>query len=263
MKRLLITSILLFTYTLLPFSKQQMLAKLLDSTRGRPVTYIMSQLRSGNTWFRYLTEWFTQRPTLEYADLGNNANWPLGFITGHAINTDKSPLWKVHRIRALDFAGIRHDTQRDILIVLVRNPKEVIVRNVGSVHAMRFNSWDYVAYFDVLKVYDCWNPRKRLLIYYEDMMSSPRESIIRILDFLGETTQDVDDFMTNYDYHKNKALMLYDHLGGSQTKGEALIKHSLKLTAEERNEIDAFMAKKYEPLWNTYLKERYAEKSVD
>ena len=102
-----------------------------------PRIYLLSFPKSGNTWMRYCIEALTRRPTAEYNLEAKPISLPLGYTCGHSLDLSMTPVWKIHNKNDLNFAGYNHNPQSDILIFLVRNPKEAIIRHIGKVSLNR------------------------------------------------------------------------------------------------------------------------------
>lgn len=225
-------------------------------------TYILSFPRSGNTWLRYCLEYLTQRPSLYYWN-HTGINRPLGLLAGFPIDITKKPFWKVHVEDEMYFLG-GINRLVDSVILVVRNPKEAIYRQQSM-----FDNFDICAedplryYFKHLQTYDTWSPERRCLVYYEDLISKPHETLLHILSFLHEKNTRLDEFMRDYTQHKAQALKLYTtYENDSATGGNTLLFHSQKMTAEERKLFDKKVKNAYPHLWETYLEERYAEENV-
>lgn len=240
---------------------KDVLQTMLTVSKNRPKVFMLSYPRSGNTWCRYWLECLTQRPTGYYFDQNNISNFPLALIVGHPIDLTKAPIWKIHASNELNFGGLRYNPTEDLLLFIVRNPKECILREAMAL-AERSPSDDHLTngfaiYFDDLRLYDEWPADKKKLIYYEDLMTKPAEVITEVLLFLHEPIDKVDEFMRNYAYHKDAALKVYEHNGGSRSYGNDTLFYSRQLSQDDHNRIDEHMKNNYLYLWHKYLKDRY------
>ena len=246
------------------YTVQKQLMNKISSYQGRK-TFLLSYPRSGNTWLRYCLEYLTGRPSFAHNYLQARMNQPLGWYAGFDIDCNRPPIEKVHSRSAMENSGTRFD---DLLIFIVRNPKEALTRHQNKeitlqALAAQQNPTDKVGstyvYFDNLKLYDCWNPENRLLIYYEDLMADPEQTLIVILQFLQEPIDQLDDFMKQYDEHKRKAISIYKkYQKESKTEGNDLLFHSKKITSEHRQQVDSWIAQLYPDLWQKYLMDRYS-----
>ena len=257
---------------------REVINQMLTRSKQSPKIYLLSYPRSGNTWFRYWLEVLTQRATAHYQNLENLSNLPIGLMVGHRLDYSKAPAWKIHGKVETNFAGLKCDQSKDYLILCVRNPKEAILRHLGGFRAncltnARHGQFNYVPhvdgelnnvawYFDNLRIYDGWNPTRRLLIYYEDMIKSPANVFAQVVKFLGDSPSCIVGFMDNYTYHKQMALKVYGYNGGSQTQGDSAIFHSQRLSKADREKIDRFMKTHYQQLWSKYLGHRYSEAAL-
>ncbi len=240
---------------------QQMIAA------SNPRIYLLSYPRSGNTWSRYWLEVLTGRPTAHFWSTANPSNLPIGLMVGHSLNFSKAPIWKVHNRKELNFSKFKYNPKQDLLIFVIRNPKEAIIRHVGKPDVDNLSTGhifkNFEIYFDDLKVYDEWAEDKKILLYYEDMISDPAQVMTKALLFLKDPLSGLEDFMLQYEYHKKTALKVYDYNGGSQSQGNDILFHSYKLSAAERKKIDEWINATYPYLWNKYLKDRYSEEILE
>lgn len=86
------------------------------------------------------------------------------------------------------------------------------------------------------------------------IVRKPKESI------LHEATDRVDDFMHNYEYHKNIALKLYDHNGGRKSHTHDTLFYVRRLFADKPNCTDKYIESNYTCLWEKYIKDSYSER---
>jgi len=226
-------------------------------------TFLLSYPRSGNTWTRYCIEYLTGRPTF-HRYTKDSRNYPIGWIAGFEINPHLSPIEKVHTQKELEKNN--GDRNKDKLILIVRNPKESLIRHGGAEitrgalqgDGSKGNS-DPRIYFDDIAVYDSWNPQKRLLIFYEDLIIKPIQTIATILTFLDSSFDKIDSFMSDYALHKKTALRLYKD---SESKGNDLLYHSKMIPSDYRKLIDAWINELYPHIWKAYLYDRYSEENL-
>lgn len=222
-------------------------------------TYLLSYPRSGNTWLRYCIEVLTQRPTYYVRDFGMVADKPLSFLAGHALDVNKLPVLKIHERADLRLSGC--DYTRDKLIFIVRNPKEALIRRAlatGSYYDSERFLQDMKLYFDNVQIFHEWPSARKLLIYYEDLMASPRTSLLKVLEFLDDSSESLDIFFEHFEEHKNNALALYTHLGESMTRGEDVLYHSSKLSEKEYVTLDQLIKDNNPFLCDRYLSRYFA-----
>ena len=86
------------------------------------MTYLLlSYPRSGNTWIRYFIEHVSERPTIGYKENYKNFDSPL-------------LCKKYHDPIAIKRHGLIKDpVEHDGLILVLRNPKECLLRHTGCV----------------------------------------------------------------------------------------------------------------------------------
>lgn len=245
-----------FIFLIKGYDKQQ-LQKILDNKSDR--TFLLSYPRSGNTWTRYCIEYITQRPSFNRFNFKHDINFPLGWLADFPIDINKSPIEKVHFANELKSTGANNEL--DALILIVRNPKETLVRHLGKtvlMAAVQENKMpkNLKIYFEALEIFDDWRSPKKMIIYYEDLLQAPESVLLEILAFLNESTDKLQEFLNDYANHKKKCLSLYKE---SASAGNDLLFHSKSLSAQERTQIDMWAEKQFPILWEKYLKNRYAE----
>ncbi len=237
-----------------------------------PKTYLLSFPGSGNTWLRYCLEYLTKHPTLEMRTQKiTKINCPIGYWCDMGTDYTKSPIWKVHYIDHMKAMGA-FDPQHETLIVIVRNPKEALAR-IYNVLSMRnkntaledptakdlFNNTLTMRYFDILKLYDAWHPEKRYMVYYEDLITDPNNTLQGLLKFLGIDDDHLEDFMAHYDMHKQRSLNLYEtQEDRSLTHGNKIRHHAQLVSPQERAKLDAYIEHVFPSVWSNYL-QRYDE----
>ena len=222
---------------------------------SKPNIILLSYQRSGNTWLRYCLEYLTKRPSL-CNHLKNKINSPIGNIIGWEIDKSKSCIWKFHHERNLTAFG-KSDPSRDLLILLVRNYKECIPRQVKR-KANRFNESVFYnlekAYLSNISVYEKWNPSNRLMIYYEDLILNPYETLKSVLFFIKDSDVLLNEFIQNYLFHKKESLKIYDvYEIPNKTKGDSIIFHSKFVSDAILQKMDRVVMEKYPLFFRKYL----------
>lgn len=208
---------------------------------------LLSYPRSGNTWFRccieVLTEMWTLPNTSNFGIIRNTFKEKSGIILNkrHILkNEDKNPNNK--------------------LILLLRNYKEVIIRHCSinkinqcihlTFHAENFK----FNYIQNISDFDKWQGEK-LLIYYEDFILNPEKELKRSLDFLGQDESKLENFVSNFEFYKNKGITVYTNgnKNKSITEGNTTIYHSKKINKEERIQWDTVVKNRVPNLYDKYL----------
>jgi len=186
---------------------------------------LLSFPRSGNTWVRYFLEFITKRPTSmkEVSDCqeGVDKKDTIG-VPGVDVRK-KCIAIKRHR-------GDNHwdDFNKDNtkLILLVRDWREACLRHLTPEQKKIKSEVERCAsgYIHCLKFFDDFKGEK-ILVHYEDLILSPRDSMDRIVDFLSiERNDDYVDFWNNFEKHRSFSVKSYP--AGSFTKG---VKDNLKM----------------------------------
>jgi|GEM_PF-1214601 hypothetical protein len=227
-------------------------------------TFLLSYPRSGNTWMRYCLEFTTGRPTFHRFNKTNKRDLPIGWLADFAVDCSMAPIEKVHTRKEIAKSG--GDNASDKLILIIRNPKEALSRHGGKDLTLSLllgqqaqGNADPRIYFDNIALFDEWAPQNRLLIYYEDFLSKPIQTLVKVITFIEEPLDRIDTFIKNYTFHKKKAIALYRE---SESHGDDLLFHSKLIDAAYRKQIDSWIKELHTEIWCTYLQERYAEENL-
>jgi len=178
------------------------------------------------------------------------------------LNLTKPPIYRDH-CPSVDYYNI--DQSKNKLVVLLRNYKECIVRNLyitekELVKEITSDQKHFSLYISNLNLYHNWKDENtKLLIYYEDLIQKPRQTIEKLLAFLEEPLDGLEDFFDNYDYWKNKAISSYKRQYGHNISsgGQKEIHHSKDFSIQSLHKIDQHIQETYPELWENYLS-RYA-----
>jgi len=258
--------------------------------------WLVSYPRSGNTWLRYIIEWHLLRPTIGYWQPGQLIEGQKQ-LSKHHID---SPIYnKVNCPNVISYIGNnkpvlkRHSVseiepqQSDVLVLLLRNYKECIMRHLMTIDeglaiiraydpeskqtSRYFNETCYEEvekYMDNVQRYEDW-PGPKMIVYYEELILNPSKEIIKVLEFLNhECAQDTiisrhKDFMRDYEGHKQASLQIYAHNGDEPiTNGQpsSLRHYSATLQSSEWGKeiplkLDIKAAECNQELWVRYLKQ--------
>jgi hypothetical protein len=105
--------------------------------------------------------------------------------------------------------------------------------------------------------YHNWQGEKKI-IYYEDLINSPKIELLFLLNFLNISNKHLNTFMKNYDKHKEKSIKAYKAENLSITEGKNIIHHSENLSKEDRIYWQKELEKKLKPEIYGFLK-RYED----
>ena len=234
----------------------------LNPEAPRTAAKLLSYPRSGSTWVRYIIEQISGRPTSGCPGSGGDPPLERRFKTGR-VNLDLEPIiYKYHRF---DHAKMQPVGK---LLVIVRDYREAILRHAlqDNVHNhaklceyffKRTQGWgnymdDYVG---VLLWYDMWRDKK-MLVYYEDLITQPKEAIQDIGHFLNVKSVFVDKFIKDLNYHRELSLNKYPD--GAKSKGKGIRYHSKQASADLLKFMDNSIAERHPLLTDRYLR-RYTE----
>jgi len=219
---------------------------------------LLSYPRSGNTWLRYCIEFLSKRPTAIPGSKQQGGNPVSEVIKGMGVNLKATPICsKSHNIGDI--------SERHKLIVIVRDYKEAIVRhykNISNNHKelkkvfLRETEGSIrtgVDYTKILEFYDAHTGDKTL-VYYEDLITKPKKSILQVIDFLEVDHKYMNEFFNKYNFHKNQGIKSYH--GGSFTHGDSnrLREHQNALPQEMLVFMTDAMKNRHPEIFNKYLK---------
>ena len=169
---------------------------------------------------------------------GNSKDTPICIKTSHRtilshVNRDAN--YMLHK--AHDPKNVRNAKR---LILILRNPKECVVRHTGS-----FNEGDIEKYMDLIIFFEKFKGDK-LLLYYEDLLSNPKIEVEKLLDFLNIKKTKIKRFSKKYDYIFNESIKVYNNRNNrpnskSKTSGLSLIHHSKSLRKEDLELYDSLI----------------------
>ena len=144
------------------------------------------------------------------------------------IDITKPGLEKVHT--EIELKRTDAKDEHETLIFIVRNPKEVFVRHMGKKNLMDAMAKQptpepFQIYFDALKIFDEWRSPRKILIYYEDFMQHPKETLSSLLDFLHEPADLLPEFMDSYEMHKKKVYKFTETLNPKEMMFYSILNH--------------------------------------
>ncbi len=217
-----------------------------------PTVYFATYPKSGTNWMMYCMTELTGR------------GWSLGLKNGlyttAGVRADTSLKKFAHSHFARRIQK-RANPNRDLFILLVRNYKECMTRRRGSFDAVLNKPEKNLFYFKNLQIFDNWNPKKRLLIYYEDFICDPEETLAKVMEFVQQPDEErLQQFMENFPMHRQKVLYYYqeNRIGGTQSQGTDILHHSRNVPEEKLIRLDHYVQKKFPHLFEKYLS-RYAQ----
>jgi hypothetical protein len=104
-----------------------------------------------------------------------------------------------------------------------------------------------------LAQFDTWRNDRKLLVYYEDLMTNPQATIAKVVKFIKEPLSKVKDFIASLDFHKERCLTYYRARHGSITEGKDLTYHTDHLSKDEVQILYHHIKATNPSLWNKYL----------
>lgn len=209
---------------------------------------LLSYPRSGNTWIRYFVEYVSKMPT---RGCGGAVYDKYTRKSPHNINyNSKAILQKEHFARQCRF----HNQKTDNIILLIRNPKETLIRHHGT-KVLRNKKLNVIVnkFMNNLALYDNWSSNK-MIIYYEDVVDNFGVEAEKITNFLKLDMIRCKKFLLSYDDHKNKCIEIYSKKKSkSITQGNKKIYYSKFVGVKGLERIDNIIKKTYNNLYKKYL----------
>lgn len=232
-----------------------------------PAIYHLRAPRSGSHWFFYCVN------TLFGKSIHNEAS-SHPYRSDYYALKDGGKIVTAHNPYDLHLESDSHN--KDFLILLIRNYRECLIRHYEDPQVVKneilyqasFNALshdtDWVLnlrmnhYFHNLRVYDIWNPAKRLIVYYEDLLQKPQETLQQLAEFLGETNKEheIQAFIENIDAHMENSISIYeDPKEGytSHTRGRSFLYHTHKIGLEKSRELDELVFEYFPDFLKKYL----------
>lgn len=213
--------------------------------------------RTGTTWTLYCIQALTGFPIFL------TRNKELVHYKPFRIDLSAAPVFHTHFPSYVE----KIPSNENDLIITVRDYQEVFVRLAKRSADDRASEEKHIQslldakkhkhFLETLKVYDNWNPKRRHLIYYEDLMLDPKTVLEKLLLFLGEDTIQLDYFMSKIATHRKRSLNVYaaqqDRAGGPMSKGIDLKFHTKNIAIDIRLKAQSLMQSLAGPLWDKYL----------
>ena len=212
---------------------------------------LASYSRSGTNWVRYFIEFTSGHPTPGQTRL----------IQGNDYYIDRAhcayPIMDSYQQVVLVLRDYRECLLRHYKREWFK--KRVVTRFLTNEDLKQPPSW----YIKNLIAFDKFRGEK-LLIYYEDLLTEPRNTFTILSSFLGLNQLSTQIFLKDIDQHFKRSVKAYTRTGhSSETSSSKDFKfHSrTALTAEQIVEFDQFYFSRYPRIANKYLRRYDARKT--
>lgn len=215
---------------------------------------LLSYPKSGSNWLSYCIEYLTDIEVVgrDSGKFGIHTVWSKARLPDVPYRKDVV----IEKFHCLDVGkSTWENVNYDKLIFILRNYKECVYNFENTFNLLLTEERD-VNYVRILKLFDSF-PRKKIVVYYEDLMTLPKEELKKICTFLNCDNEFFEEFFCNFHEHKMRSLQLYRGPGGAKSNGE-LIHHSKDIDTKILQSIDKEFENKYPILFDKYLR-RYCE----
>ncbi len=230
--------------------------------------FFLTYPRSGTNLTIGILQYLTRKPL---RDTKNNLKLNLNAYNRLKleIENEKNTLYRLHA--SLDWQKellTKLQTKKNKLLFVLRNPKECIVRHC-SYSEQQFlksvieNQGGFAQYLFNLKIFDEWNDRTKLLLYYEDILATPEVVAIKLLEFFDESDDYLESYISNLDEILAGILTSYQKqsvVNKLKYSNKSIVPfHSKNFSRESMRIVDEHIISAYPNLWNKYLKRYQTE----
>jgi len=244
---------------------------LMGSALSAERVFFLGHPRSGNHWMTYILVQLLDRPCVSHPSVE-----PFFWMSEDKKKAEylDDPLSRpviLHAHNPFDAGMHLVDFRDDWLIFILRDFKETLMSDnhdheanviLRLEHERRFlNMQDPYrhrvnSYVNDLRCYDQWNPEKRLIVYYEDLIASPNEVLTQLASVFGLSQERLDSFLENFEVHQSKCFnrsfikkrKLLENQGVFDLK-----RHTKKMSPRGVRIVDEFFKRQCPDYWDRYL----------
>ncbi|MCF7853145.1 MAG: sulfotransferase [Simkaniaceae bacterium] len=239
-----------------------------------PRIILCSEPSSGNSWCRYALEYLSKRPSTRYFfdyqyDRKSyfslpekerhwfnaiNPSWGIQF-PDIGIDFSKAPILKHHDVtNVYQKAGLQPliYPSKDKLILIVRDYKELYYRNSSSNRAPIESTLGN--YFNLLEFYYYYPEDKKILVYYEDLLSEPNKFFSSLLEFTGDSKDYLEEFIEQIEFHSGRCASLYNIPKHAKSLGKKNFRYSNQVHRSALLKLEQEVKEKHPIIFDKYLK---------
>jgi hypothetical protein len=158
------------------------------------VKILLSYPRSGNHLVRFFIELLSETPTLGCKDnIKDVSIYQNSFLENLPFNITSLNDYKLNNL----FVKYHFPPEEisEEIIFIVRNPKEVLLRHNN--YKLKLNGWDgFNSYFNSIEYYNNFKGKK-ILFFYEDIITNKVEFIIKLCLFLNNVKEEKKNYVIN------------------------------------------------------------------
>ena len=214
--------------------------------------FVVSIPQTGTNWVLVSLQHLTYRPV---RSLQGDPSVRVGNVNGEnrfgLADFSKETLYRTHIPTDL----WKIDKSQNNLILLVRDYRERVIRQKKAEFKISYLK----NLVKNLQLYEAWDPDHRFMIYYEDMVERPAEVMEEVLRFLGESTENLDNYVAHLEeyrsatlasYHKQHHKLNEKQLG---SRGRDIHYYAKRASQRELKAIDEQIKALNFALWEKYL----------
>ena len=241
-----------------------------DVGKNENVTFFLSTTKSGSNLITGCLSAITRKP-ISWFTWGDSILDPASKHREHIsynriglpLISDMPLLYRTH----YEFDELMQvPSQHNKLIFATRNPKELIYRKFLILASSSENpDPNFIIefldkYLKAFDVFDSWFPETRFIVFYEDFIFDDDAILLRLLQFMDETPEFLDDFLEHKKEYLSRLLESYknqhtNNSGGASSRGGPKpIYYTLNASQDILRYIDEYIQWKAPQIWEKYLK---------
>ena len=172
-------------------------------------TGLWSSPASGNTWVRFIIEYLTGCPSLgvQFKDPGDIplslqvVNRLTPSVLAHVDMDKPFIVYKSHHPYSIE--------KSSSIILLIRNFYELLKGD-------KFADNRITVYLELIVSYDHFKGKK-MLIYYEDLLTNPKTEIYKLKCFFNSPEKHYKSFINNYEYYQKISKRIRGSISGNDS----------------------------------------------
>lgn len=185
-------------------------------------------------------------------------------FSGPKLNPSRDLKKRIINTHHFGKSNLRKGEDQIPVILIIRNFKDCYVSHIKNhsssitkdpVEAIHWGITNQPYFFTNIETFDKVAEEKKLLIYYEDLLSNPEKEIARVMEFLcGKSDPEIiKNFCDKLQEHQKASLIAYGYKKKPLEKATKINQHSSKIPVKELRKIDERVKKEFPDIWKKYL----------